>query len=269
MDTPVKLVALDLDGTVLTAERRISLPVRQAVQRVLASGVTVTLATGRGFRSTQKYAQQLGLTTPLICMQGALVQDPVTSRRLLYRAMSLPAVQQLIELAETCQIHLNLYDGDYAYAARQTPDYDLYYGFGHTTHTRFVSNLKQFWKREAIKALFICPLDRQPLVEAQLRAAMPAGVQLLRTHHNYLEATTFDACKGKALAFLCDYLKILPGETLAIGDHENDLDMIQMAGIGVAMGNAYDLLKAHAHWIAPSVEEDGVAAALSRFVLNN
>ena len=261
-----RLVILDLDGTILFPDGIITPYVKKTVQRVLQKGILVTIATGRVFSVTQKFAQMLGIKMPLICSQGSVVKDPVTQQTLLYESLSIEQAHILIDFAETARIQLHLYQDDRVYADKETADLEVFGRLG-PGDLLIVHNLKQFLKQDITKALFVCNQNNQGEIETALRKIMPSSLQVMRSHHHFLEVTSSQASKGKAAAFLANQYHILPSEVLAIGDHENDLDLIQWAGFGIAMDNGYDAVKACADWIAPSIENDGAAVALEKFIL--
>ncbi len=266
MAVDYKLVILDLDGTILLPGGRITARVRQTIRRIIRQNISVTIATGRVFSVTKKISQQLGITAPLICAQGAVIQDPTTNRQLLQRLLPLTDVYTLLDFAEQNDLHLNVYQDEYTYTSRRSADLELYESFGQG-EIRIVGNLRNFLKRGVTKALFVCRKETQSQIEQALRQVVPEHLSVSRTHHYFVEVVLAEVSKGSAMLFLCDYLRILPEQVLAIGDHENDLDLIKLAGTGVAMGNADNKIMRHADWIAPSIEEDGAAIALEKFVL--
>lgn len=265
MSHAIRLVVLDLDGTILKPDSTISSRVQQAIRRTIQRGTAVTLATGRVFPITLKFAQPLGITTPLICGNGAIIKDPTTRQRLFYRPVPLADVADLIDLADRYGLHVNVYQDDYVYTARRTPGLDLYETVG-PTDVRIVGDLKQFIKSDVTKMLFICDAESQATIEAEFRKVIPPRLKVIRSHHHFLEVVSADATKGAALTFLCNYLNILPQNVLAIGDHENDADLLTVAGIGVAMASGYEKAKQAAEWIAPGIDADGAAVAIEKYL---
>lgn len=260
-----QLVILDLDGTILFRDGTITPRVRQTIKKVLQSDVKLTLATGRVFPVTQKIAQSLGVTLPLICAQGAVVQDPLTGRRLWYQAIPENDVHDLLDFAEAHGVHMNIYQDEYTYTSRHSPDLELYKTFG-PGQIRIIHDLRSHFRGEAIKALFVCRAENQAEYEHTLREVIPPHLQVIRTHDFFVEVVAKAASKGQAAAFLAEKLGVRPEYVLAIGDHENDLDLITWAGTGIAMGDGYDRLKSWAQWVAPALVEDGAAVALERFL---
>ena len=119
----------------------------------------------------------------------------------------------------------------------------------------------------ADKVLFIAEPSRIPAMARKLEAHFEGKAEVVQSHAQFVEVVPPDVTKGRALAWLADYLHAAQSEVLAVGDQQNDLSMLQWAGFGVAMANAVDAVKQAADWIAPSADEDGVAVALERWVL--
>jgi Cof subfamily protein (haloacid dehalogenase superfamily) len=124
--------------------------------------------------------------------------------------------------------------------------------------------------RCVLKFIDLVPEAEQPSPSAisAWRAALADRLQVVRSHPRFIEITPLDVTKGRALAWLADTWQIPSSQVIAVGDAENDLSMIEWAGLGVAMGQAAAHVRAAADWVAPSVDEDGVAAVVARFILN-
>lgn len=261
-----RLLALDLDGTVIGKDLRVTDPVGQAVAAARARGVYVTLATGRVFRTALPFAQHLGLRDPLICYQGALIRHPLTHEVLFHAPMpgSLAAEAiGLLHAAGTCVIacideRLGIVQGgsEFAGFARRwgTPD---------PTHVFVASNLAEIARATPPTKLMF--FGDPPLVErelAHLTAHFGTGLSVVRSDATLGELTAPGLSKGLALATLARHLDVPREHVMAIGDQDNDLPMLQWAGLGLAMGNAPRSVQGMADAVIPSVEEDGVAWAI-------
>lgn len=264
-----RLIVLDVDGTLVDRERRISPGTLRALAAAQARGIRVTLATGRVLASARPYAQKIKADAPLILYNGARIQD-LASEAILYAA-NLPRHQavQALRLVQRFGLHANLYLGDGIYIERvsetsresarkdgveQVPVGDLV-GFLERQH------------EDPVKILIIGPGERLDTLGAAYRAGTWDLPHIVRSEPTYLEILRRGVTKGAALVRLCELLDLPPSAAVAFGDNLNDLEMILAAGLGVAMGNAHADLKRVATVVAPSHDEDGVAAVLMTHVL--
>lgn len=154
-----KLVALDLDGTLLTDELQITPNTISAIQEVIASGVVVTIATGRMFPSAKKFAEQLKLNVPLITYQGAIIKDVDEKKVWFERPVSLEISKRLIEFAREHQVHVQVYQDDILYVAEDNEKIQKYGRESNVPYT-IVDDLSSLATREFTKVLFIGdPMD--------------------------------------------------------------------------------------------------------------
>lgn len=262
----VRLLALDLDGTLIDHDLRLSPRLRRAVAAAMAAGVTVTLATGRMVRETLPYATQLGLTAPLVCHQGALITHgtEVLYHQTLPQALATP----VLSFAQERGIHVNTYIGDSLFVREMTRAAENYERYSPGIEIQVVGDLLPFMAdKEATKLLLI---DKEEAVDAwwpTARRRWSESMQVVRSHANLVEFTHPETSKGVALDFLSRRMNIAREAVMAIGDNHNDVSMIRWAGIGVAMGGGYPDVLAVADYVAPPFVEDGAAEAIERFVL--
>jgi len=264
-----KLLAADLDGTLIGEDFIISPKVKDAVCRVMEKGVRFTIATGRAFGSTLPFAQELGINTPLICYQGGLIKDHLSGRVIYEQSVPLPLAQELIRFTRQRGLHLNVYLGGCAYVERMTPEARYY-----TRITKAavypVGDMLAFLDRSPMKFIIVLSDEgaTRPLA-AELGALFAGQMRFVRSYPRFVEGIPLDVSKGHALAYLADHLGLSLEETIGVGDNDNDLELVEQAGLGVAMGNASPALKAAADYIAPPVDEGGVIEVIERFVLRN
>jgi Cof subfamily protein (haloacid dehalogenase superfamily) len=266
-NTEVSLVALDLDGTLMGRERIISPRVRAAVKRAVERGCWVTIATGRGFAPTVRFAQELGVNAPLICYQGALIRDHRNGATVHCAAIPLPVARDLIAFSQARQLNFQVYtEDDRAFASQMNPIAARIADLSGIPVTS-VGDLAGWLERPPIKFLFFEQEEAVPALVDDLQAQFNGHLQVVRSWHWLIEATGPGISKGEALARLAAHLGVQPAATLAIGDQDNDVSMIAWAGTGVAMGDASPEAKAAADVVAPSLLEDGAAWAIERYVL--
>ena len=264
----IRLVAFDLDGTLMDDGMIISARVRQAITAAQERGVVVTLATGRMFDFLRPIARDLSITAPLICYQGGLIQAPDADSPL-YRATLEPAlVREVLEWQAQRDARVFLYAGEDVFLTeRRHPDEFYHYMLGE--RLVWVDDLAPVLDHhEPVKFIVILEPHEAEQVRAELQQRFGKRMQVTRSHELIVEGNPPGVSKGEALRLLADCLQIPQAQVLAVGDQDNDVPMLIWAGMGVAMGNGSRAAKAVADWVAPSLAEDGAAVAIERFVLN-
>lgn len=260
----IRLVALDLDGTLLGPEHRVSAVNAAAVADCVAAGISVVLASGRSFSSMQPFARHLGLGE-LICLNGAALGDAASN---LVRPRTLLSWEQVALVSDVlrgrgvpfCLFGLRRIVSLPGWATRDTL---VPYGEPPIDH---VPALAAEHMPDPVKLLAFCepgPLDDE------LRAATAGAVDQVRTHRQFLEWVAPGVSKGAALAELMAGLGLARDEVLSIGDSQNDVSLFEQSGVSVAMGNAPAEVAAAARFRTASNAEDGVALALRRFALSD
>ena len=266
-----RLLALDLDGTLIGNDLRVTVPVCKAVAAAQARGIYVTLATGRPFRSALPFARQLGLRDPLICYQGALIRHPLTGDVLHHVPMPGSLAAEAIELlhaAGTCVIacideRLGIIEDGIPFAG-----FVRRWGSPDPAHLFVASNLAEIARVTPPTKLMFSgdpPLVQQEL--AHLTAHFGTDLSVVRSDATLGEVTAPGLSKALALATLARHLSVARERVIAIGDQDNDVPMLQWAGLGLAMGNAPSSVRRMADAVVPSVEEDGVAWAIHEYIL--
>jgi len=264
-----KLIAADLDGTLMARDAVLSPKVKDAVRRAMEKGVRFTIATGRAFGSALPFAQELGVNAPLICYQGGLIKDHLNGRVIYKQSLPLPLAQELIRFTRQRGLHLNVYvDDGRAYAERMTPEARYYTRIAKAA-VYPVGDMLAFLDRDPMKFIIVLSDEgaTKPLI-AELGALFSGRMRFVRSYPRFAEGIPLDVSKGHALARLADHLGLPLGETIGIGDNDNDLELVEWAGLGVAMGNASPAVKAAADYIAPPVDEEGVIEVIERFILS-
>jgi Cof subfamily protein (haloacid dehalogenase superfamily) len=265
----IRLLALDLDGTLMDDDMVItSAEVRRTISAARERGVVVTLATGRMLDFALPFARELGITAPLICYQGGLIQSP-DSGAPLYRATMVPSLmREVLEWRAQRGYHLVLYAGDDVFLdERRHPE--TFYRHMLGERLVWVDDLSSALRQHApVKFLvFIEPHEAHRVV-TELRQRFDGRMELTQSHALIVEGNPLGVSKGDALRRLAAHLDIPQAQVMAVGDQDNDTSMIAWAGLGVAMGNGSPAVKAIADWIAPPLSEDGAAVAIERLVLD-
>jgi hypothetical protein len=269
VDTRYRLIVLDVDGTLVDHERRISPTTLQALAAAKTAGIHVTLATGRMYASGLPYARTIGADAPLILYNGARIQDPAGGGILFSTLLPRPQALRGLRLARELGLHVNLYLGDEVYiervneTSRESARKDGVEQVAVGDLVRFLDGQQA----DPVKVLLIGPEDRLKAFARVYCAGGEGLPDVVRSEPTYLEIMPRGISKGAALIRLCDLLGIPTSTTVAFGDGLNDLEMIQVAGLGVAMGNAHGDVKRAARVVAPDNNADGVADILWEHVL--
>jgi Cof subfamily protein (haloacid dehalogenase superfamily) len=268
---PYRLLVLDLDGTVMDSNFNISKAVIDAIAAARNRGILVTIATGRTFKSTLQFLPPVRGTEPVITYQGALIGYPETGKVLYQAGLSGKLAARAVKhLQETGIVPIAFHDGK-TIVDHWSPELDLYLGFhpGGETDVLVVPDLIEYAREyEPIKLLFAAEPDNLDFVVARLRQEFGESASVVRSHRQLGEITAPGVDKGSAVAELARMLNVERDAVIAIGDEENDISMIEWAGLGIAMGNAPASVLMAADATVPPISEDGVAVAIHRFLLD-
>jgi len=264
---PIRLVAIDLDGTLVNDALTIHERDLAAVKAATATGVHVVIATGRMFRSSLPYARMLGLTGPIINYQGAVIRD-ITSEEVLYKCeLTVEMQQRVLGLAEPRDWHVNAYVDEKVYTERARPEADLYERISGVPYET-VGSLSSWVSRDSTKMVLV-DLDQAgvPQRMAELTEWIGSVARVTRSLAWFVEVINPQVSKARALALVAARLGVAQADVCAIGDNKNDEEMISWAGFGVAMGDAPSEVKQIARHVTRTVNEAGVADVFERFVL--
>lgn len=269
----IQLLVLDIDGTLAGESNMIRPLVQQAIQAAQAKGVQVAIATGRMYQSALRFHQEVGSALPLVAYQGALIRDPVTDQVHAHWPVEPRIAAQLLDDFEQPDLRTHLsvhfYIDDRLYV-RELNATSAAYAERSQVEAIAVGDLRQVLDTAPTKVLALS--ENSALIESlfgKLRQRYtPAELYLTKSIATFFEAAHPTVNKGVAVSYLAEsLLDLQPENIMVIGDNFNDMEMIRYAGTGVAMGNAPEAVQAIADWVAPSVEEDGVAAAIEALIL--
>jgi len=259
----IRLIALDLDGTLLAPDETVSAANRRAIASALAEGIRVVLVTGRGVDTPVAISRELGLNLPVICCHGALTKDFAANKVLVHIPVPLIYAKPMVEFAEANGLAIALYSGESFHRLPSVP-------------IVMPDMVGPGWRvAESLHGL----LDGAPtfirfLGEESVTAMRAQFGDLplnFRLEHwgEFVECAVLsrEASKQNALARLCADFQIPADAVLAVGDSRNDVPMLRWAGIGVAMGNALPEVREAVRYVSASNDHDGVALAIERFAL--
>lgn len=262
--TPYRAIFSDIDGTLINRAHQLTPRTRDAVARTIAHGIPFILVSARPPLAIRPFLDEIGHAQPLIAFNGALILD--SQLEPLYSiTLDNADLRQLENLLENQpHIHPNYYRS----LEWTSPDPDNPW----TTQEGDITGLRATHKPKHLedvhKILVMGEAAHILALEQQLKPQFP-HLQIHRSKDTYLEIASKAASKAQALAFMARHLGIAIADTLAFGDNYNDLDMLQAAGCGIAMGNAPDAIQAQADRITASNEEDGVAQILESLIAQN
>lgn len=266
---PIKLVAIDLDGTLLNSKHELTPRNEHALRTAIAQGVQIVLTTGKTRASAESIITRLNLQSPGIFNGGALTYS-AAGQVLERAAIDTTIVRQAITFAEDRGYDVVLYSGNRLVTRRDNPMARLIAEYGEPT-PEIVGPLQNILDELPVtKILFYnAAPSRLKALRWQLNLQLGGNVKFVQSAiDTQLEMLPPTASKGMALRRLLKTLDITPAQVMAIGDAENDIDMLESVAVSVAMGNAPESVKTAAKHTVAANDADGVAEAFERFVIS-
>ena len=263
---PIGLVAIDLDGTLLTDQKQVSKRTVKALVGVAARGVKVVITSARPPRSVRPIYELLGLDTWQINYNGALIWDHPKLQIIHHQPMPPGLVNAIVQHARgaypDCLVSCEILDKWF------TDRYDNTYTTetGRMFEPDLVAPLWMFLSQPVTKLMLLGPTTMIDDLTQLVREAFPQ-VAVVRSDPELVQIMDASASKAAALHYVGDAYGIPMNRVMAIGDAMNDMEMLQSAGVAVAMDNAPAAIKQASHWVAPSNNDHGVHAALVKFGL--
>jgi Cof subfamily protein (haloacid dehalogenase superfamily) len=229
------------------------------------AGIHVLIVTGRMFRSVQPYALAAGITDPVVCYQGAVVADPVTGEFLRHVPMPEAEAREVIEAVEATGRTILCYVDDELYVARETPETDAYSGFQHLD-VHVVGELLEWLPRAPTKLVVVGDPAELDVLEGEMEARLGNRLYISKSLPYFLEFASPAVHKGTGLDFAAARLGFGPDASIAFGDGENDVELVEWAGYGIAVANAHPRVLAVADYVCPPVDEQGVAQVIEAYL---
>jgi Cof subfamily protein (haloacid dehalogenase superfamily) len=238
---------------------------REAIAATRAAGIHVILATGRMFQAVRRYAREAGIDDPVVCYQGAVVAEPVSGRWLRHEPIPLELARETIAALNEEGFGLNCYVNDELYVAEITLEAKRYAGFQDLV-LHPVGDLVAWLEEPPTKLVVIDdPQVLQGLKERMI-ARFDGRLYISTSLPYFLEFASPHVTKASGLEFVAEHLGFSREGTVAFGDGENDLELVDWAGFGVAVENAHGLVKERADFVCPSVDDEGVAQLLDAYL---
>jgi Cof subfamily protein (haloacid dehalogenase superfamily) len=266
---PVRLVAVDLDGTLLSSRKTITPLTHTAVKAAVAKGIKVVLATARPPRSVRAYYEALKLDTPTINYNGALIWDEMRRRPVEHVPLEAAVAKKIIAWGRAIYpellVSIEILDKWYTDHYGDVPEYMTETAKQFTPD--FVGPLDAFLKVPITKLMLIGNPTRIEELEIGITEKFSAIVSQTRSDAHMLQLMNPTTSKAGALQKIAASLGITADEVMAIGDAPNDVHMLEWAGLAVVPENGWEAAKKVADALVPSNDQDGVAIALQKFVL--
>jgi Cof subfamily protein (haloacid dehalogenase superfamily) len=233
----------------------------RALAAAREAGIRVIVVTGRMFRSVRRYLDEAGIRDPVVCYQGAVVADPETGTFLRHEPIPLEAAKEAIAAVEDEGFGLNCYVGDELYVASETPEARAYAEFQHLPiHT--VGPLLEWLDEPPTKLVTIGEPQVLDVLEERMKARFDGRLYISKSLPYFLEFASPAVTKASGIEFVAEHVGFARERTVAFGDGENDVELLEWAGYAVAVANADERVLALADFVCPPVDEEGVAQVI-------
>ncbi|MGK7932686.1 MAG: Cof-type HAD-IIB family hydrolase [Microcystaceae cyanobacterium] len=269
----IKLLFLDIDGTIAGKSNEVSDRVVETIQAVQRKGIKVAVATGRMYHSALRFHQRIQSSLPITAYNGAWIQDPLDGKRHHHWPVPSPLSLELLDFLEQPQLRQRLdihcYIDDQLLVREITEETEEYKERSGIS-PKAVGDFRHILHEPTTKMLVISSdvILIHQLLESLKKQYSPEQLCLTQSNPTYLEITHPQANKGTAVRYIAEQvLGLNADQVMTIGDNFNDVQMLNYAGMGIAMGNAPLPVQQVAKWVTKDVEEDGVAVAIERFLL--
>ena len=262
----VRMIALDLDNTLLTSESTLSPRTLAALREATARGVLVVLASGRMVEAMRDLAEEIPVNAPLIAFNGALAWDLKAERAVARFPLACEDAKAICRMAEERALHIQAYpDGGYFYEREN--EFSRYYEEKiHHAGKALGIRMSEFITTDVNKLLIVAPEETCSEMIPEFQRAFEGKASFFRSRPVYIEIVHPSVNKGRALEALARALNVPREQVIAFGDEDNDLPMLEYAGVGYAMENAKPEVKARADRIAPHFAQDGVAQVIEELI---
>jgi Cof subfamily protein (haloacid dehalogenase superfamily) len=237
----------------------------RALAAAREAGIRVIVVTGRMFRSVRRYLDEAGIRDPVVCYQGAVVADPETGTFLRHEPIPLEAAKEAIAAVEDEGFGLNCYVGDELYVASETPEARAYAEFQHLPiHT--VGPLLEWLDEPPTKLVTIGEPQVLDVLEERMKARFDGRLYISKSLPYFLEFASPAVTKASGIEFVAEHVGFARERTVAFGDGENDVELLEWAGYSVAVANAHERVLGLADLVSPPVEEEGVAQVIEAYL---
>ncbi len=273
----IKLIALDLDGTVLRDNNTLSTAVRNAVEKVIESGIQVVAASGRPYGSMPESVLKIEGIDYAVTSNGAAIYDK-NGRRIYSSLLDEKEVLKLLKITEKYDLIFEAFIDGLTYTDRRYVNDPMKYGcseayvdYVRASHAH-IEDMRSFiyeHRKELDSIEYVCTDKQKRDTIRQLIADSTTGFFITSSSENFVEFMAENATKGNALKWLCNFIGLDLAEVSACGNADNDADMVKISGLGAAVSNATKLCLDSADIVVASNNDDGVAELISRILWHN
>ncbi len=270
-----KMIVTDMDYTLLNREKTVSPRNKKALRNAMNKGVHIAVATGRIYVSAKFYARLLNIITPIIASNGAIIREGHTNKTIFKSVLSPDVAIRMIELCREKGLFCHLFSDNTVFTERIINVSSRYSEWNESLEDEDKINIEVVDKLEEV-----VKNEKNEIVKAVVVDSNEDSLRYVRNSLNdtglanisqslkgNMEVMNKGISKGNAIKILCEIYGIDKSEVIAIGDNENDISMIEYAGLGVAVGNAAESVKEKADYITGDYLDDGVAQVIENFVL--
>ncbi len=268
--TDKKALVLDIDGTLTTSSKEITDVTKAAIWEMMDRGHAVVLASGRPTPGTKRYVQELELENRggyLLSYNGAHVEDLRTGEALLDRFLPEQIPAEIYRYAKERGCGLISYEGAEVISAFEPDEYILLEARINFLPVRRVENFDTYVNFPVNKCLLTAPDEKAYAMEQELISIYGDTLSIYRSEPFFLEVMPRNISKGETILSVLDRMGVTQENLICCGDGYNDISMIEVAGVGVAMSNAQEKVREAADYVAPTNDEDGIADVIRKFIL--
>lgn len=275
-----KMVCIDMDGTLLGPRKRISKKNKSAIKMAHDKGIEIVVTTGRIYNNAAYFSNLLGVKSPVIAANGAIVLDEKNNEVIYQSHILTEDCIKLLDILDTHRTFYQFYTDDTIYCnnwvtkistrvfmTKQTSFEHLKVNYINIQGKKAWVDLFKSKRKEIVKCVIVSP-NKRKINEIRSEISKLSNIIVFGAGEHSLEVNYKTVSKGNAVRILGEKYNIKKEEIICIGDNENDISMIEYAGVGIAMGNAIQEVKEKADYITDSNGRDGVAKAINKFVLS-
>ncbi|HHU72319.1 MAG TPA: HAD family phosphatase [Clostridiales bacterium] len=271
----VKLIVSDVDGTLLTSDRRLSDENIAGIKKAKEQNIKFTISTGRVVSMLDYYIKTLEITTPVIAFNGAVAWDPVSKETIYDIPMDKEELYELLDLCKYYELDYGVMTMGVNYFSPNSFRIKRYQGYNEfaKSHGMSIMEVDVFdEKHSCIDGVKVYKLLITEKDSKKIKVMVDHLQSMKTTGYTFSEPTLLDiseksADKGFGVKRLAQYYGLKPEEVCAIGDYDNDISMLSYAGFSVAMGNAQPNVKEHAFYVTETNDDNGLAQVLNKYIL--
>lgn len=267
-----------MDGTLLNSKHKVSNASKEAIAMANEKGVLIVVSTGRMYSDAEYFSNLIGVKAPVIASNGAFIKEKNNSVAIYKSILEERLFVELLNIFVKHKVYPTFYTPEKAYCGNLIMKFLVEYiklrgAMSSSTKIKYIKTMKQWDKVFKIEKnnIIKCEVmhkDQERLKKIRTEIQKISGIEIVSSSKHNIEITSKGVSKGRAVEILAEYYNIKKDEIIAIGDSENDISMIEFAGMGIAMGNAIDRVKQTSDFITDTNDNEGVATAINKFILN-